>query len=96
MSWAMDVVADTTGQKDTQVSLIQNWNSVCYAGADKAPEEAAASINNNLVIMYTLASDQTWRRYVPNRDELTNIITLNQYTSVFILMTNAGTWVFDP
>ena len=96
MSWAMDVVADTTGQKDTQVSLIQNWSSVCYAGADKAPDEAAASINNNLVIMYTLASDQTWRRYVPNRAELTNIITLNQYTSVFTLMTNAGIWVFDP
>lgn len=96
MSWAMDVVADTTGKKDTQVSLIQNWNSVCYAGADKAPDEAAASINNNLVIMYTLASDQTWRRYVPNREELTNIITLNQYTSVFVLMTNAGLWVFDP
>jgi hypothetical protein len=96
MNWAMDVVADTVGQKDTQVSLIQNWSSVCYAGADKAPEEAAASINNSLVIMYTLASDQTWRRYVPNREELTNIITLNQYTSVFTLMTNAGIWVFDP
>ena len=96
MSWTMDVVADTTGQKDTQVSLIENWSSVCYAGADKAPEEAAASINNSLVIMYTLASDQTWRRYVPNRAELTNIITLNQYTSVFTLMTNAGIWVFDP
>jgi len=96
MSWTMDVVADTTGQKDTQVSLIENWSSVCYAGADKAPEEAAASINNSLVIMYTLASDQTWRRYVPNREELTNIITLNQYTSVFTLMTNAGIWVFDP
>jgi len=96
MSWAMDVVADTTGQKDTQLSLIENWNSVCYAGADKAPEEAAASINNSLVIMYTLAQDQTWRRYVPNRTELTNIITLNQYTSVFVLMTGPGTWVFDP
>jgi hypothetical protein len=46
--------------------------------------------------MYTLASDQSWRRYVPNREELTNIITLNQYTSVFTLMTNAGIWVFDP
>jgi hypothetical protein len=96
MNWAMDVVADTVGKKDTQVSLIQNWSSVCYAGVDKAPEEAAASINNNLVIMYTLASDQSWRRYVPNREELTNIITLNQYTSVFTLMTNAGIWVFDP
>ena len=96
MSWTMDVVADTTGQKDTQVSLIQDWSSVCYAGVDKAPEEAAASINNSLVIMYSLASDQTWRRYVPNREELTNIITLNQYTSVFTLMTNAGIWVFDP
>jgi hypothetical protein len=96
MNWAMDVVADPVGLKDTQVSLIQNWSSVCYAGADKAPEEAAASINNNLVIMYTLASDQSWLRYVPNREELTNIITLNQYTSVFTLMTNAGIWVFDP
>jgi hypothetical protein len=79
-----------------QVSLIQNWSSVCYGGADKAPTDAAASINNNLVIMYTLASDQTWRRYVPSRTDLTNIITLNKFTSVFTLMTNAGVWVFDP
>jgi len=38
MSWAMDIVADTTGQKDTQVSLIQNWSSVCYAGRTRRPK----------------------------------------------------------
>ena len=96
MNWVMQVVADSTGQKDTQVSLIQNWNSVCYAGASKSPDEATASINGSLKIIYSLASDQSWRRYVPNRTELTNIVTLNKYTSVFALMTNAGTWVFDP
>jgi hypothetical protein len=96
MNWLMDVVADPTGQKDTQVSLIQNWNSVCYAGASKSPDQATTSINGSLQIIYTLVSDQTWRRYVPNRPELTNIATLNQYTSVFAFMTNAGTWVFDP
>ena len=96
MNWLMTVVADPTGQKDTQASLIQNWNSVCYAGTSKSPDQATASINGSLRIMYSLASDQTWRRYVPNRAELTNIATLNQYTSVLVLMANAGTWVFDP
>jgi hypothetical protein len=96
MNWVMTVVADSTGKKDTQLSLIENWNSVCYAGASKSPDLATASINGSLQIIYSLASDQTWRRYVPNRADVTNIATLNQYTSVFALMTNAGTWVFDP
>ena len=39
-----------------------------------------------------------WRRQVPGRADLTNIGTLNKYTSVVVLVTNAAgtTWVFDP
>jgi len=97
MTWTMDVVADTTGHKDERVSLIQGWNSVCYAGTDNGPDQATASIQGDFPVLYSVASDQTWRRYVPDYPWATNIVTLNRYTSVSMPVTAPGgaTWVFD-
>jgi len=75
------------------------WNSVCYAGADKATEEATSDISSAFVIMYTLGSDQAWRRYVPDRPEIPDTLTmLHRFDSVILLVTAEGgtTWVFDP
>ncbi len=75
------------------------WNSVCYAGTDKAAEEATSDISSAFVIMYTLGSDQAWRRYVPGRPEIPDTLTtLHQFDSVVLLVTAEGgiTWVFDP
>jgi len=75
------------------------WNSVCYAGADKATEEATSNISSSFVIMYTLGSDQAWRRYVPDRPEIPDTLTtLHTFDSVILLVTAEGgtTWVFDP
>jgi hypothetical protein len=98
MSWTMDIMADPIGQKDTQVSLIQGWNSVCYAGPDSTPAGATSSIAGGFPIMYTVASDQSWRRYVPEYPWATNINTLSQYTSVSMPVTAPGgaIWEFDP
>lgn len=75
------------------------WNSVCYAGADKAAEEATSDISSAFVIMYSLGTDQVWRRYVPDRPEIPDTLTtLHRFDSVILLVTAEGgtTWVFDP
>jgi hypothetical protein len=85
--------------KDQEIDLVKAWNSVCYAGADKATEEAVSDIESSIAIMYKLASDQTWRRYIPGRPEIPDTLTtLHRYDSVILLVTaEAGiTWKFDP
>jgi hypothetical protein len=75
------------------------WNSVCYAGADKATEEAIRDIESGVVIMYQLGSDQAWRRYVPARPEIPDTLTtLHRFDSAVLLVITEGgiTWVFDP
>jgi len=75
------------------------WNSVCYAGLDKAADEATSDISSAFEIMYTLGADQAWRRYVPDRPEIPDTLTtLHQFDSVILLVTAEGgvTWVFDP
>jgi hypothetical protein len=92
--WTQEV---TAGPKRDQVDLVEKWNSVCYAGASKAPANATAGIANDFVILFSL-SDQMWLRYVPSIPWLTNMVNLDQYTSVLLLVTTSAgtTWVFDP
>jgi len=74
------------------------WNSVCYAGVDKSAEAATSDISSAFVIMYTLGSDQAWRRYIPDRPDIPDTLTtLHQFDSVILLVTAEGgiTWVFD-
>jgi len=84
--------------------LVEGWSSICYAGASKGVEDATSNIIGDFEILYSLGSDQMWRRFVPGEAWLTNIVTLNQYTSVFLLVTTedvdgdgvAATWIFNP
>jgi hypothetical protein len=49
-------------------------------------------------ILYRLLDTDVWARYVPNRAEISNILTLTELDSVLILATEpaGATWVFDP
>ena len=92
--WEMEIT-----NPPADVDLITNWNSVCYAGASKSPEDATESILGDFQIIYTLGTDQGWRRFVPDRADLNTLgATLDQFTSVLILVTaeDGTTWVFDP
>jgi hypothetical protein len=89
---------EPSGTPPTSVPLVRAWNSVCYAGQTKSPGDAAAGLAGGFVIMYRLGSDQGWRRYAPARPELTNIVQLNQYDTVLVLVNHEGgtSWTFDP
>jgi len=82
----------------TSTSLVQGWNSVCYAGQTKPVGEATAGMAGNFSILYRLGNDQAWGRFVPGRPEVSSISDLNTYDPVLILVTATGgaQWVFDP
>jgi YVTN family beta-propeller protein len=79
-------------------SLVQGWNSVCYTGPTKPPDDATSGIAEDFTILYILGSNQAWSRYVPARPEVSNIAQLGQYDAALMLVTAPGptTWTFDP
>lgn len=88
---------ESSGTPPPSVSLAGGWNSVCYAGPTKDVQAATAGIVENINVMYTLASDQTWRRFIPDRPDVSTLSQLESSTAVLILVTNQGgvLWVFD-
>jgi len=93
-TWAQEISA-----LPISVDLVEGWNSVCYAGADRATEESTANIEDDLSILLTYGPDQQWRRYMPNQPDIPDTLTtLDMFDSVILLITAEGgtTWVFDP
>ena len=90
--WTMDIM-----NPPDSVNLVGLWNSVCYAGNTSSADNALAGIQGDFNALYTLASDQQWRRYLPGVAWATNIATLDQLVSVSLLVTAQGgtTWLFD-
>jgi hypothetical protein len=88
---------EPSGTPPPSVSLAGGWNSVCYAGATKDVQAATAGIVENINVLYTLASDQTWRRFIPDRPDVSTLSQLESSTAVLILVTNQSgvLWVFD-
>jgi hypothetical protein len=88
---------EPSGTPPTLVSLSRGWNNVCYTGATKDVQAATAGISENFNVLYTLAQDQTWRRFIPGRPEVSNLGQLESSTSALILVTsdNGALWVFD-
>jgi hypothetical protein len=77
--------------------LSSGWNNICYLGAAKDTEEAAAGIIGDFSVIYNLTSDQAWRRFVAGRPEVSNLTRLEKYASVLILVTDSdgALWLFD-
>jgi parallel beta-helix repeat protein len=82
---------------EPMVTLAQGWNGVCYTGGSVSAEAATGGIDVPYSVIYTLAPDQTWRRFVPGNPQASNLSYLDEFTPVLILVTgNAGRWVFNP
>lgn len=92
-SWVQDVSA----MSPTSADLAMGWSSVCYGGLTESVDEASASISAELDMLYTLGSDQVWRRYIPGRSDISNIGDLPYLTSVLALVTKeeGAAWKFD-
>jgi hypothetical protein len=66
-------------------------------GASKTTEAATAGISDQIGVMYNLAPDQTWRRFIPGRPTVSNLGQLYPAASVLVLVTapNGALWVFE-
>jgi hypothetical protein len=60
-------------------------------------QTATAGIVENINVLYTLASDQKWRRFIPGRPDVSTLGQLESSTAVLILVTNPDgvLWMFD-
>jgi hypothetical protein len=78
--------------------LTSGWNSICYLGAGKDTGAAAAGIMGDFAVIYTLTPDQSWRRFVVGRPEVSNLTRLETFTPLHILVTDpdGALWIFDP
>jgi hypothetical protein len=88
---------EPSGTPPPSVPLAGGWNSVCYTGATKDVQAATAGIVENINVLYTLASDQKWRRFIPGRPDVSTLDQLESSTAVLILVTNPDgvLWMFD-
>jgi hypothetical protein len=91
-------VQELLGTPAPSVSLSQGWNSVCYAGQTKSVDAATAGIAGQFSVIYELGVDQSWRRFVPGRPDVSTITTIDQHSTLFILKSTPGsaTWMFQP
>jgi len=83
----------------TSADLVFGWNGVCYAGTSKDTPAATAGIGGQFAVIYSLApNDQSWRRFVAGRPEVSNLDQLDSFTAILMLVTeeNGLTWVFEP
>ena len=67
------------------------WNNLVWTGASGAdPATVLSCIEGNYAIAYRfVALGQTFERYVPGDDLLSNMTNLNQYDSLLVLVTAA-------
>jgi hypothetical protein len=85
------------GESPASVDLVFGWNSVCYTGQTEDAATATEGIASEFAIAYTLAPGQAWKRFVPDRPDVSNLGQLDSFTPVLILVTEGGgaSWLFD-
>jgi hypothetical protein len=87
-----------SGPPPAATPLVQGWNSVCYTGETKDVESATQGISGQFAVLYVLAPNGSWQRFVPGRPDVSDPVQIGRFTSVLILVTEAGgtQWPFDP
>jgi hypothetical protein len=98
MNKSDSLLQEPSGVPPTIAQLVQGWNSVCYAGPTKDMESATTGIPGQYGVIYALIPNQTWQRFIPDRPEISNLASLEQFDPVLILVTEgSGTqWIFSP
>ena len=93
-TWAQE----PSGEPSSDANLVFGWNSVCYTGQTKDATAATQGIASQLALIYTLAANQSWQRFVPGRPEVSNLTQLESYMAGLILISadSGALWVFDP
>jgi hypothetical protein len=79
-----------------KADMAQGWNSICYEGEVRAVAEAVGGVDGELAIIYALAPEQGWLRFVPGRDEISNLEQVVPHEALLVLVNDStATWQFD-
>jgi WD40 repeat protein len=91
-------VQELADARQTEIDLVQGWNSICYAGASGPVSDALSGLSGDVAVLYRLGEDQAWARYVPDRPDLSDITQMNQLDALLLLVTQPGGvhWTFEP
>jgi hypothetical protein len=89
---------EPSGSPPAVASLVQGWNSVCYAGQPRDVESATQGIGGQFGALYALASNGGWQLFVPGRPDVSAPMQLGRFAAVLVLVTEPGgtQWAFDP
>jgi hypothetical protein len=89
--------AQSVSNADSAVDLDQGWNAVCYSGGSGSVEAVTRGIDLPYTVIYTLAPDRSWQRFVPGKPEVCSLSELARFTPLLILVTGGnGHWAFSP
>jgi hypothetical protein len=88
---------DQRSGRAAQPTMAQGWNSICYEGEARAVDEAVGGVDGELAIIYALAPGQGWLRFVPGREEISNLEQVEPHQALLALVSDAAgaTWDFD-
>jgi hypothetical protein len=77
--------------------MAQGWNSICYEGESRAVGEAVGGVDGELAIIYALAPGQGWLRFVPGREEISDLERVEPHQALLALVSDAAgaTWDFE-
>lgn len=78
-------------------NMSQGWNSICYEGESRDAGEAMGGVDGELAIIYALSPGQGWLRFVPGREEISNLERVEPHQALLVLVsdTAGATWDFD-
>jgi hypothetical protein len=75
--------------------LVSGWNHICYAGASQSTQDAFSEVGSDVLAVYRLRPDQGYDKWFPSRPDLSTLLALEPYQSLFVLMANSRSWMQD-
>jgi YVTN family beta-propeller protein len=73
-------------EADSALSPGPGWNSLCYSAETKEADVAVREMSDEIAVAYDLAPDGTWRRFVVERPEITNMTHVRSYSPLIVLV----------
>ncbi len=78
------------------IPMVAGWNDKCYIGEQTDIQDALTGIEDKVLAIYILNESQQFDRWFPDSEDASTITSLNPYDQLFVLMSEAGTWVQEP
>lgn len=84
------------GAASDAADMEKGWNSICYEGESEDVEDAIKGVSGQVAIIYALVPGQGWLRFVPGREEISNLERVEPHEALLVLVSDpaGATWDF--